>query len=115
MSRRYRMDSVPGTELLKPWRVTGRWSARIQTPVQEAPRQFELIRRVLPLVIASGDCFSASGGQRTETRRVLRRGDDGARGPVVAYWVCPDHSDDEDRYVTMGLSVAGRLLLSSAS
>ena len=25
----------------------------------------------------------------------------------------PDHSDDEDRYVTMGLSIAGRLLLVS--
>jgi len=25
----------------------------------------------------------------------------------------PDHSDDEDRYITMGLSVAGRLLLVS--
>ncbi len=25
----------------------------------------------------------------------------------------PDHSDDEDRYITMGLSAAGRLLLVS--
>ena len=33
--------------------------------------------------------------------------------PVSLTGFDPDHSEDEDRYITMGLSVAGRLLLVS--
>jgi uncharacterized protein len=33
--------------------------------------------------------------------------------PLALTGFDPDHSDDEDRYITMGLSVAGRLLLVS--
>ncbi len=33
--------------------------------------------------------------------------------PLTLTGYDPDHSDDEDRYITMGLSAAGRLLLIS--
>jgi len=33
--------------------------------------------------------------------------------PLALTGFDPDHSDDEDRYITMGLSIAGRLLLVS--